>query len=517
MALFVKMPGRIFLALLTPVFLALSFPDFDQGLIAWIALVPLFIACHGRKPAVSFLIGLATGVMALYAILWWAFVIPGMRYYHGIIAALYLGLYPAVWCWALSLAEQGNFPLIIVAPCVWVALDFIKSHAGFLSFPWAILAHSQHKYPVILQISSVTGEYGVTFLIVLVNTAIALIFIGTRFRQQALALLAVLGVVVFGICRTGAEPSPVSLRIAAVEPCIQPGEQDADTGQVRTLKKLEGLTSTAAGSRPDLVVWPETAVLNLLSSPEIMGKLHGLGKMHGVPILLGASERVKFNNYALKSSSRQGVRSYNAAYVVYPDTGLAEESYRKNILVPFGEYLPFGDTFQWPAWFVSEVFETVAGDSLTIFDLKDGRRFGVLICWENLFSEVARREARAGAGVLFNLVNDVWLGKKAAPRQHNSASVLRAVENGVPVVVVSNCGPSQIIDGKGRVLKSTDGGSSRGIVSAEVAIGRRLTFYTRYGDCFAWLCIAFSLLIFVKNGVKRIIQRRSNLSGPSNI
>jgi apolipoprotein N-acyltransferase len=136
------------------------------------------------------------------------------------------------------------------------------------------------------------------------------------------------------------------------------------------------------------------------------------------------------------------------------------------------------------------------GNEITIFTLMNGEKLGVLICWENLFPKLARDEVKAGARILVNLVNDAWFGKTAASRQHNTASVLRAVENAVPVVVASNWGPSQIIDPRGRTVK-VSGAFSRDAITGDVPVQGKLTLYTRYGDLFAWACIGAAFLFFI--------------------
>ena len=498
-----KRYARVLPALLTPLFLTLSFPDHDQGWLIWIALVPLLMVSAGLRPAASFGVGLIAGLVSFFGIFWWAFHISGFRYFHGIIVAFYLGLYPAFFSAAISFSRRARISLIIVAPLVWVSLDFLRSHVGFLSLPWASLAHSQHGYPVVLQISAITGEYGLTFLIVLVNAVITSVLLGLReHRLQIFTAATVLSVLLFGMYELRSNPPSRPFRVAAVQPCINPGEQDSDPGQAKTLKKLEALTSKASASRPDLIVWPETAVLNLPASPELGKKLENISRTYDVPLLLGASERVKFNNHPL-GPSRSGIRSYNAAYLVHAAAGTPQTPYRKNVLVPFGEYLPFGDTLRWPSWFVSEGFETVAGNELTIFTLKNGTKLGVLICWENLFSELARNEVRAGADLLVNMSNDIWSGNTSAPGQHNSASVLRAVENAVPVIVASNAGPSRIIDPKGRTIKAS-GILVRDAISGDVPLRHKTTVYTRFGDYFAWACILVLFLIFICSALHSI-------------
>ncbi|MBN1141633.1 MAG: apolipoprotein N-acyltransferase [Deltaproteobacteria bacterium] len=445
------------------------------------------MACNGLRCGSSFLLGLLSGMVTLVGIFWWVFQIPGWRLFHAGMALLYLGLYPALWCAGVALAKRGGCSCLISAPALWVALDYLKSHVGFLSFPWASLAHSQHDYPAILQIASFTGEYGVTFLIVLVNTAVAALLLYRGLGPALVVAVVLVGAVVFGKYQLTVPRAMKPYRVAVVQPCIWPGEQEQN-GQADTLARLEGLTAKAAADSPQLVVWPETAVLNLPATPALGQRLNNLSEKQGVPLLVGASERVKFNDRPLRDPHENGLRSYNAAYLIRHGQP-APPPYRKNRLVPFGEYLPLEGIIPWPSWFAEAGFQTVPGLEMTLFDLDGEMRAGVLICWENLFPEMAREAAENGARILVNLINDGWFGKTPASRQHNAASVLRAVENGIPVIVASNCGPSQLIDAHGRIVASLADSFSPGILAAELTIGRQRTLYRRQGDLFAWVCL----------------------------
>lgn len=490
------------LALLSSAFLVLSFPNPDQGWLAWVALVPLLIACADLAPAASFSLGQLSGLFAALGIFSWMFAVPGFRYFHGTLGALYLGLYTAAWCCGVSLGKRAGIPLIISAPTLWVALDFLKSHAGFLALPWASLAHSQHDNLSLLQISALTGEFGVTFLLVLVNAAIAAFILKPGYVQPIAAGAVLASVVVYGACQLSSDEKADPLWVAAVQPCIWPDEQQKDPGQSNTIRRLEALTTSAAASPTRLVVWPETSVLNLQTSASIRQRLDNLSEKSGAALLVGASERVKFTGHAFDDPVIKGIRSYNAAYLIR--SGLPDvEPYRKNRLVPFGEYLPLEGLFRWPSWFVGQGFNTVPGEERTLFRLPGPITLGVLICWENLFPGIARDDVRHGARMLVNMVNDGWFGRTGASRQHNCASILRAVENGVPVVVASNCGPSQVVDARGRVIASLPDTFAPGTVSAGLTVGKHLTFYTRHGDYFAWVCVGLSLLAMLYACVRR--------------
>ncbi|MHC1696935.1 MAG: apolipoprotein N-acyltransferase [Geobacteraceae bacterium] len=494
---------RILLVLVSSALLVLSFPNPDQGWLAWVALVPLLVACDDLGPAASFPLGLMSGMVAALGIFSWMFAVPGFRWFHGGIAAIYLGLYTAAWCSGVSLAARAGFPLTISAPVLWVTLDFLKSHAGFMALPWAGLAHSQHDNLVVLQVAAITGEHGVTYLLVLVNTALATLVLRRGYRQPLVAGVVLTAVVVYGAFQLFSDEKAEPLRVAAVQPCIWPDEQQKDPGQTNTIRRLEALTAAAAASPARLVVWPETAVLNLQSSPSIRQRLDKLSEKYGAALLVGTSERVKFTDHALDGPAGKGIRSYNSAYLIR--SGLPDvEPYRKSRLVPFGEYLPLEGVFHWPSWFVGDGFNTIPGKELTLFRLPGPVTLGVLICWENLFPEIARENVRRGARVLVNMVNDGWFGRTGASRQHNCASILRAVENGVPVIVASNCGPSQVVDARGRVIASLPGAFAAGTVSAGLTVGKHLTFYTRHGNYFAWICVGLSLLAMLYARVRRL-------------
>jgi apolipoprotein N-acyltransferase len=174
------------------------------------------------------------------------------------------------------------------------------------------------------------------------------------------------------------------------------------------------------------------------------------------------------------------------------------EPYRKQILVPFGEYIPLEKYFSWPSWLVPKLYKTVPGGSYRFYAASDGTRFSPIVCWENLFAGYVRPMVKEGTQVIVQLTNDNWFGRTAAPYQHNLASVMRAVENRVPVVIASNTGPSQIIDSHGRVLAGVKGLFQEGAAETELRVGKEGTFYTRNGDFFVWGCIA---LVIVGAGV----------------
>ena len=186
---------------------------------------------------------------------------------------------------------------------------------------------------------------------------------------------------------------------------------------------------------------------------------------------------------------------YNSAYVVSPQ-GALSSPYRKRRLVPFGEYTPLDGVVAWPRWLVVPVESGVAGEPDPAPLRAGSIAVGVLICWENLFAELARGTTAGGAQILVQLTNDAWFGRTAASAQHNLASVLRAVENGVPIAIASNTGPSQVIDGSGHVVASISQPFGEGVAIASAPLRNRTTFYSRTGDWLFFPALALVALAF---------------------
>lgn len=476
--------SRIALSLLTSVLLTLSFPDYDQGWLAWIALGPLFLACQSLKGITAGALGLLSGTVSIFAIFFWIFEVSGFRIYHMIIGALFFGLYPALWCAGIPFLRQSRIPAILTIPGVWVALDYLKAHAGFMAFPWGTLAQSQHNHTAVLQIAAWTGEYGLTFLIVMSNVALAdWISEGRKAWPKVFMTVTLVALVsLWGFQELSVASSSRSLKVAAIQPSILLSERQTDSGRAASLERLEGLTRKAAQSRPDLIAWPETAVRDLVKDPKLNLRLKTLTEEVQTGLVVGASDYTKFN---FPGKAIFEVRQYNSAYFMEPGRQTAAP-YRKKILLPFGEYLPLESIISWPTWLVPRLFQVLPGDGHKTYKLSNGTRFSVIICWENLFAPYVRQMIKDGSQLVVHLTNDNWFGPTAAPRQHNLASVLRAVENRTPVLIASNTGPSEIIDPHGRIKARQPGLFTQGIVGAEIKLSPpEKTFYTHHGDVFA--------------------------------
>ena len=446
------------------------------------ALVPLLLAIEGIGWRRAALLGLTVGVVHAGVAYRWMFQVPGFALHHAAILAFYLGLYPAAWAVGVATFRRRGLPISVLGPALWVALDYARSHAGFLAVSWGTLAHSQHRDLALLQVASLAGEYGVTFLVVLGNVALAEC-VTRRAWPPALLSGAVVALAHLGGALALQESTgPARVRIAVVQPSITVEERETTEGWAASLERLEHLTRQGAAARPAAIVWPETAVRALTRDPELVVRVEALARETDTPLVVGSSDFVKLRVAGPKA--RVETRGYNMAYLVLPGAGTGEP-YHKILLVPFGEYRPLESMVRWPTWLVPRVMEALPGETRRQLILPDGTSLAPLICWENLFGDFVRAWVHDGARLFVQLTNDAWFGMSAAPRQHNLASVLRAVENRTPVAIASNTGPSQIIDPFGRVVTEIPGLFVAGVAWADVPPGTGGTLYTRSGDVFA--------------------------------
>ena len=486
-----ELSTRVGLALLSAALLVASLPSPDIGSLGWGALVPLLLATQGIRPAQAAALGLLTGIFASFGIYGWLFEVPSFDLRHAVVLALYVGAYPALWASATAWALRQHVSLLVCAPVFWLLIDYLRAHAGFLALPWGTLAQTQHHNLPLLQAAGVIGEHGVTFLVALGNAALAALCLRQERKSAAVAILILLTVHAWGATELVSPASGEPIRVAAIQPNIQIGDRTTEAGRDVNLTRLERLTREAASTHPDLIVWPESAIPGDLSDPSLISRLQRLSHETGVPLILGAAQVEKFATG--DSLLTIGRRAFNTAHLFQP-SGSTSLPYRKRMLVPFAEYLPHADVIPWPEWLAPRVTELTAGDHGQLFTLAPRISVGALICWENLFSDLTRESVNSGAQLLVQLTNDVWFGQTAAPKQHNLMSVMRAVETRTPVVIASNTGPSQVIDGHGRVVVATSGSFLESTTAGVVALGGGGTVYSRTGDWFVLLTPLVAIL-----------------------
>jgi len=484
---------RSLLAALSGGLVVLCHPDPGWGWLAWLALVPLVYAVYGATGAVSVLIGAVFGLISSVGTLRWIFVIDAFNLLHAMILSAYLSVFFVAWCIIAARLSRSHWMIFALgAPSAWILLDYLRGHAGFLSAPWATLAHTQAEYPVVLQVADVTGEYGVSWLIVLVNLGVAGWLLRTPNHRKVTWFTAgiMLAVLTYGIAELRYPAGQKTLHVAIVQPAFTTAELHRVRDPRGRYARLLQLTREAATTRPDLVVWPESALPNVGSNSKIRNRLLRLARDLDTRLLVGSSAIEKFRSPNGQDETRSRFR--NQAFLIDLSQPAAPP-YDKQLLVPFGEYVPLARLVTWPQFILSEPFHTIAGDGFRIFELDRGILISPFICWESVFSDLFRPAIRAGARLIVQLTNDNWFGLTGQPRQHNAASVLRSVEYRVPTVIASNTGPSAIYDDRGRRLSGPTPLFEEAWLSHTVTLGRGISFYARHGDIF----LAVSALGFI--------------------
>ncbi|MBI4353388.1 MAG: apolipoprotein N-acyltransferase [Candidatus Omnitrophica bacterium] len=486
---------------LSAVLLVLPFHFGELGFLAFFAFIPYFFAVRQKSSRQVFGISFLFGFFYYLMLGFWLGYVNVLGVF---LAAACLSLYFAAF--GLFYARWGGrrFGILWAAPAFWVVLEYVRSWL-LTGLPWALLAYSQWKNPLLIQMADVTGAYGVSYFVLLVNVVLFEMFLKKSARGRLLAVLAVsfFVVLLYGGWRwgrwsgNGRGGEGNVLRVSVVQGNI-PQEQKWDA-RIKNIifEKYRRLTLMGALDKPDLIVWPETSFPGYLEDePLLAAGLRNLARQAGSHLLVGAPTL---------GMKKGGLHFYNSAVLIGPD-GEERRRYDKLHLVPFGEYVPMGPFLSWIRYFV-HIGRFSAGGEHTVFTVPSGEalgkapvKFAAVICFEDIFPSLARRFRREGADFLINMTNDAWFGKTTAPYQHAQASIFRAVENRMPVVRAANTGLSCFISPRGEVTASVEEKGEEIFVSGHRTADLSLfpwgfSFYTRFGDVFVGLCGALCLFL----------------------
>ncbi len=502
-----------FLPLLSGILLALSFPKPDISVLAWVALIPLLYSIRDKSPRQSFKEGFIAGI-AFYALsLRWVLIV--MRDYGGIgflpslflLLALsaYLALYIGTFAWLYVKARQHAGPAsVLLAPAFWVALELLRNYL-LSGFPWNLLGYSQHQNLPLIQIADITGVYGVSALIVMTNAAITELIAVMSYREYAdrkiiwpvTAVVVMAASALYGHYRLTDLPRPYdSMKVTVVQGDIEQFHKWDPAFQIQVFDVYKQLTADAvAQKKPDLVIWPETATPFYFQDRILVGELSDTVKKSNTWLLTGSpSIEERGSDYV----------EYNSAYLINP-SGIPADRYDKMHLVPFGEYVPLKTLLPFVSKMVHGIGDFGSGRDYTVMRMDKGS-FGTAICFEVIFPELVRHFVLGGANFLTSITNDAWFGNSGAPYQHFDMSVFRAVENRRSMVRAANTGISGVILPSGEVVARTSL-FKRYAITAEVPLMKEKTFYTLYGDMFAYLCsgitACFIAIILYRRSLKR--------------
>jgi len=498
------------LASASGVLLVLGFPLFNVYPIVWVALVPLLFALRQKNSRTSFSLGLLTGFFYFLGTLFWVY--HSMYYYGGVplvfsilllillslILSLYIGIFSTLFNF---LSMHSSVPALLTAPVLWVTLEYVRTYA-LTGFPWSILGYSQHSFLPLIQIADITGIYGISFLVAAFNGAIcdmARLWPGKSkqdrpsLRWPGIAGITVLLCIImlslfYGKGKLGALDTGPKIRASVIQGNIaQDVKWDARFKRdvIDTYKRL---SMRALSENPDILFWPESALPFVFGYDKpLTEEIIAFQKQLDTHLLLGS--------VLAKNSEGEKSRLSNSALLLSPD-GSVLSVYDKIHLVPFGEYVPLKKLLPFVDKMVTAIGDFIQGEEPVVMETPFAK-IGTLICYEIIFPGLVRTFVHNGATLLATITNDAWFGRTAAPYQLFSMAVFRAIENRVPVVRAANTGISGFIDSRGRIIQESNI-FVEDVLSAEITGGVEKSFYTKYGDVFAALCIGISVLLILR-------------------
>jgi apolipoprotein N-acyltransferase len=531
--------GRYGAAAVAGLCLALSFPDPAFAGLAWMAPALMFLAAAGTRGWESFRVGYVAGLTHYLISLSWLLHIPvrGFPVLGWTALAAFLALFTAAWVWFVATGARDGATWVqrswwaLGGAAAWVALEMVLARV-MGGFPWNFIGASQYRLLPLIQVASVAGVYGVSFLVVWCS--LGLFSAGHEILRQPAQRYAWLGEIilpatalalVFGSgLRALREPTdgPETWRVTFVQPSI-PQTLIWDTNEnSNRFRQLLELTQAGLTNATDLVLWPEAAVPNMVRHDEAIRRaVTDLARSHRVWMIIGSDDA------ALRpgGTTADDVDYFNAAFLINPGGEIAA-SYRKNHLVMFGEYIPLARSLPFVRWLTPITGGFTPGTRPVTFELEreprlppepgasltetdpdtgtpDRLNVATLICYEDVFPHLVRRYVDDDTDFLVNLTNDGWFGESAAQRQHAASAVFRAVENGLPLLRCCNNGLTCWIDARGRIrdVFRDEHGSIHGTGILTAAVPRpairavtQATVYRRLGDVFGWSCCGIAAL-----------------------
>lgn len=492
----------------------ISYPKNSFSFAAWFILAPfIWGICHIRGFWGSVAYGWLAGLLSNAALLSWIYYtcLHGGGLSQALSLTAWLGLsgllalqFAAFGAACHFLKKTGSFfPLL--AACGWVALEWLHQTIAFygLGFPWVMLGYTQWNVPSVLYIASYAGVYGISFLLAFVGASVGWCFGQRGLRkglwQLILATIVFISVYGFGkhmqdkMARFLAHPrSLLTVQAALMQPNIDQYKKWTPEFEEEISNTLQEMGTQIEGQNTYLTVWPESVVPGSLTDEKYFNLFAQMGQQSGAYQVIGSN--------IVSTDGEQ----YVGAYLMNPE-GDGLSAYRKEKLVPFGEFIPFKNLLH----FVIKDIEVmgalgsfVPGPQGQPLLEAGGVKLGTTVCYESIFPQLWRRQNNTGAQLFVNITNDAWFFNTAAPYQHLAANVLRAVENGRPVLRAANTGFSAYIDAFGNIKQQSNLFTKEILTtSVPLSVMERNTFYTQWGDWFAWICA----ILFFTIGISTIV------------
>ena len=489
---------RFLLPIVSGVLYAWSFPDVAIHWLIFLAPIPLWIAiAKARRPRDAFLVGWISQTTAWLLMVPW--VVRVMSHYGGlpyilgvlifIAMSLFLGLYGGLFAWIGQRVLGREFHRWLLLPLAWAAVEYVRTHL-LTGFPWNLAAAAIVDYTPLIQIDRFAGPYFMPVLMFLPATLIAWLIAVKPERVAASFTTAIVAAVCVVWAATGYAASkiigrpPSSTSLAALlQPNISQEMRWDETNMMSIFDRMLVMTNEASARGASVIIWPESTVpLSYSRTDFYRSAIEGLSLDHSVDIILGS----------IAEDPGDPTKMWNAAFLV--SNGKTVGHYDKIRLVPFGEYVPLRKMLFFAHKLVRAVGEFQFGTKDT--PLPGRLRYGLAICYEIVFPQIARQQVIHGADVLVTITNDAWYDGTSAPRQHLDQARLRAIETDRYLLRAATTGISAFVDPTGRIVDELPM-NRQGIVYPKFAPRHSITPYVRFGDWFAWMACFILLLALI--------------------
>lgn len=467
--------------------LFLAFPPAGIWPVAFVALCPwLWIVRRGGAGRGA-LLGFVFGVAFFGATLYWIFLFGALAWsaltaMSAVSTALVGALVPGV-------VRPGR-PIVsaVAVASLWTVVDWIRGAFPLGGFTWGSLGISQVDDRVLLPLATLTGVWGVTFVVVAVNALLVDVASGGGgVGRRALPALTAAAIVLVPLAIPFSTPNGSTLDVAVVQVDVRvpPGTSAIDEDTVVAQRNIELHRTIAADLRkPDLILWGEGALdPGASGDPVTVAAVQQAVRDVGVPTALGAV-----------MNDPDGEQ--RTSELVLDGTGKLVDRYDKVHLVPFGEYVPWRSELNWISATHQIPVDRTPGTIVGTVQAPGVPPFGTPICYENSFPALPRAFVRGGATFLVVPVNNASYGFTAASDQHLQMSRMRAVETGRWVVDAAVSGVSAFIGADGRVVASTRLFEPT-VLRHTITTSTATTPYVRWGDWFVVVLIAVLIVLFL--------------------
>jgi apolipoprotein N-acyltransferase len=515
---------RLILAALSGAILSLSYQGSFPSLYSWFCLALWLSSILGARPRVAFACGFLHGLIFVFTCVPWVAEVlsvhGGMSRAAGwgvlLVIATVWGFSTGMAGWIVQRLSLRSYTLaLIAAPFLWISTEVYRAYLPEISFPWGLLGYPPAENPVLLQLATITGVYGLSFLAATFNALLLWCDCGPQDQiKRRFAIFGSVLVLLLLVMTIGPRfvPRAEAHHLARV---VQPnfpekteyvGDWYAEhKSDLAELEKLS-LRPSPGGQQPDLLIWPEAPAPFSFQDPRFGPYISHIATEFRHPMIVGIIAW-KPEQQSVNGMQRTILVPFNSAAMVNA-YGQRTFDYDKIHLVPFGEYEPFPFIHQVVTSVSEEVGGFHKGTIRSVGQFPNANTFSTFICYEAIYPVEIRAFVARGAQLLINISNDGWFGTSEAAEQHLRMARVRAVENRRWLVRDTNSGISASIDPYGNITRvmrrDTEG-------SADLPYDFRTdkTLYTRLGDWFAWMCVAVSAILFV------LTFRKANGNPPS--